>query len=312
MICKYCGSQIDDKAVLCVYCKREVKKSWFRLPRFGKKPSAPPVVSPSVQPYQPPEEDLSRQLQSGQNLSYSDKEQIIVSRISTEDMRRFDSIPYIWNTEVKKFFSPNGHPFAYIDLLGPNIDIAKQDLEKMNSYITSVSTLSQAITKRISIPINKIVFAPQKHCGYTRLICTPYTIDGAPSPYPVSLSFMTDLSNDTVSTHGDLFYGQDGTIRKAEVFCWRTNGSHFYYFASVDDCLVLERFERDGVVAYKAPHILAKEATRAQEEKDFVWLETNLPEKCPKSLSGFRRMKNQNTKNYQLLKQLAAELGREI
>ena len=53
-------------------------------------------------------------------------------------------------------------------------------------------------------------------------------------------------------------------------------------------------------------------AKLAAEEKDFAWLQANLPDKCPKSISGFRRMKTQNTKNYQALQQVAAELGRDI
>lgn len=59
-------------------------------------------------------------------------------------------------------------------------------------------------------------------------------------------------------------------------------------------------------------HMIEIEAQRGQEARDFKWLQENIPTKCPKSLSGFRRMKTQNTKNYQALKQLAADLGREI
>ena len=54
------------------------------------------------------------------------------------------------------------------------------------------------------------------------------------------------------------------------------------------------------------------EASRGQERRDYAWLQANLPDKCPKSISGFRRMKTQNTKNYQALQQAAAELGRRI
>lgn len=246
-------------------------------------------------------------------LSYADKERIMVNRITLDDMRRITAIPYIWNTKIQKLIEPHAHPFAYINLIGPNIDIAKQELEKMNDLIAKSSKLSSAITKRISIPVNKIVFAPPKGwAGYTRLICTPHTFTGEPSQYPASLSFMTDLSNDTISTHGDLFYGQDGSIQKAEVFCWRTSGSHFYYFNMFDGNLVLEKFECNGEIVYKAPHILAREAMRLQEDQDFAWLQANLPDKCPKSISGFRRMKAQNTKNYQALQAAAAELGRNI
>lgn len=54
------------------------------------------------------------------------------------------------------------------------------------------------------------------------------------------------------------------------------------------------------------------EIRRGKELKDFQWIQANLPDKCPKSISSYRRMKTQNTKNYQSLKQAAANLGREI
>lgn len=58
--------------------------------------------------------------------------------------------------------------------------------------------------------------------------------------------------------------------------------------------------------------ILVDEIKRGNEARDFAWLQANLPDKCPKSISGFRRMKTQNTKNYQALQAAAAELGRNI
>lgn len=54
------------------------------------------------------------------------------------------------------------------------------------------------------------------------------------------------------------------------------------------------------------------EARRGCEARDFRWLQENLPDKCPKSVSSFRRIKTQKTKNYQTLKHAAAELGRDI
>ncbi len=54
------------------------------------------------------------------------------------------------------------------------------------------------------------------------------------------------------------------------------------------------------------------EIRRGREQRDFLWIQANLPDKCPKSISSYRRMKTQNTKNYQLLKQLAANHGRDI
>ena len=54
------------------------------------------------------------------------------------------------------------------------------------------------------------------------------------------------------------------------------------------------------------------EIRRGREQRDFLWIQANLPDKCPKSISSYRRMKTQNTKNFQTLKLLAAELGRQI
>lgn len=45
---------------------------------------------------------------------------------------------------------------------------------------------------------------------------------------------------------------------------------------------------------------------------DYEWICRYLPEVAPKSLSGYSRIKSKNTANFQNLKQLATELGREI
>lgn len=58
--------------------------------------------------------------------------------------------------------------------------------------------------------------------------------------------------------------------------------------------------------------VIEKEFTRGEERRTFLWLQQKLPELCPKSLSGFRRMKSQNTKNYQKIVQVAAEKGYQI
>lgn len=54
------------------------------------------------------------------------------------------------------------------------------------------------------------------------------------------------------------------------------------------------------------------EIRRGEEARAFKWLQQNLPAICPKTLSGFRRMKTQNTKNYQKIVTEARKLGYEI
>lgn len=58
--------------------------------------------------------------------------------------------------------------------------------------------------------------------------------------------------------------------------------------------------------------MIEREYQKWQDNCTFNWLQENFPDKCPKNVASFRRMRTQNTKNYQLIKRLAAEKGREI
>lgn len=69
--------------------------------------------------------------------------------------------------------------------------------------------------------------------------------------------------------------------------------------------------ERQQKLYYQA-HVVEIEAQRGIDKRDYKWLQENLPDICPKSYSGYKRMKNGNTKNYQKLVAHAKELGRII
>lgn len=73
-----------------------------------------------------------------------------------------------------------------------------------------------------------------------------------------------------------------------------------------------KRAEEQAQKQYYYDNMIIAEARRGQEVRDYKWLQENIPDKCPKSLSGFRRMKTQKTKNYQILQQLATDLGRKL
>lgn len=250
-------------------------------------------------------------------LTYVEKERITVQRVSIKDMQQLTSLPYRWNSSIKKMIDPHAHPFAYMDLCGVNINIAKSELSKINVLLANAHFLSSMIPKNLQIPVDDIVFKPSKHYGYTRLMCTPHTYSGDLSEHPASLSFMTDMDSDVSTTHGDLFYSQTGKIAKANIYFWRRHRGHFFYYDTVDGELVLSRVEvpntqGENEIIYKGKHILEWEANRAKEEQDYIWLQRAFPGKCPKTLTGYRRMKTQNTRNYQTLKQFAAEHGKEI
>ena len=254
--------------------------------------------------------------QNERKLTYAEKELLAVQNTTLNEIRKLKGFPYIWNNPVQKFIDPHSHPFAYMDITGKNIKAAKMELAKMNQLIDNAKALCSRVPLTLCIPISDIVFQRRNGYGCTCLVCSPITYNGESSEYPIKLSFMTDMSQDN-TTHGALLYGQDGCVHKAEIFFWRHKQGFFFFYDSVDGKLTLSRinvpdFLGGQATVYKGPHILAREATRIQEEKDFAWIQQHLPDKCPKSLSGYRRMKTQNTKNYQALQKLAAELGIEI
>lgn len=72
---------------------------------------------------------------------------------------------------------------------------------------------------------------------------------------------------------------------------------------------IADRIARQNQADASYTEYLAK---KKEDEVLLAWLQEKFPEHCPKSVTGYRRMKTQNSKNYQILKQMAADLGREI
>lgn len=194
--------------------------------------------------------------QNKSHLSAVEKERIMVQRITTQDMVRFTQMPYHLDCAINKYDAPNSHPFAYINLDNQNISAAEADMERLNAHLATAHILCRKVPKRIGIPIKDIVYKPPKNYGYTRLMCTPYTFTGKIAKYPLSLSFMTDLSKTENTTHGEMFYGQNGTVQKAEVYCWRGGKGYFFYFKTEGPDLILSKIETADtsgmrVVAYR-------------------------------------------------------------
>ncbi|MBR7122270.1 MAG: hypothetical protein IKC95_02315 [Oscillospiraceae bacterium] len=256
-----------------------------------------------------PKAPISTHSPSAKKLTYAEKELLAVQRTTQDDVQQLNGFPYTWNRSIEKFIKPNEHPFVYMDIVGDNLAIAKAEIAKMNDCIERDKKLSSALRKIRCLPISEMIFKRSADTGYSRLILNPVAYDGKPSKYPVTLFFMSDPWNSNY--HGSIFYGQDGTIQKAEIFIG--HGSYFLYYEVYEGDLALVRAEDvSRTIIYKGKRLLDHEANLEKTEKDYEWIQANLPDKCPKSISSYRRMKTQNTKNYQLLKQLAANHGRDI
>lgn len=246
---------------------------------------------------------------STHKLSYNEKELLAVKRTTQQDVLQLTGFPYSWNSPIQKSIEPHGHPFVYMDIVGENLAIAKSELVKINAYIERDKKLSPALKKLTCLPISEITFKRSAKTGYSRLMLSPVTYNGKPSKYPVALFFMSDPWSSNY--HGTIFYGQDGSIQKAEIFIG--HGGIFLYYEAFEGDLILARVENAcREIIYKGKLLLDFEASLARTEEDYAWLQANLPEKCPKSITSYRRMRTQNTTNYQALKALAAAQGREI
>ena len=246
---------------------------------------------------------------AAKKLTYAEKELLAVQRTTQEDVYQLTGFPYLWNRPIEKFISPNGHPFVYMDIVGENLAVAKSEIARMNTRIEQDKKLSPALKKLSCIPIDEVVFQRNSEAGYSRLMLSPVTYNGKPSKYPVSLFFMSDPWNDNCS--GTIFYGQDGTIQKAEIFIGY--GSYSLHYETLDGDFTLSRVEniyRETI--YKGKHLIERDHILAKTEADYTWLQSNLPENCPGSLTSYRRMRTQNTSSFRALKELAAEKGRAL
>lgn len=178
-----------------------------------------------------------------QHLSTHDKELLLVQQTTTEDMKKLVNMPFVWNCEVKKFIKKGGHPFAYMDIVGENIEIVKLELSKINTLIIAEIKKFPQIPKNAIIPLDKLVFTETELYGCTRMMCTPKTLKGNPAKYPMSIFFMDKGDASYNSTHGEITYGQDGIIKKGKVYCWRNGMSYFYYLDTIDGQLKVKDLE---------------------------------------------------------------------
>lgn len=74
----------------------------------------------------------------------------------------------------------------------------------------------------------------------------------------------------------------------------------------------IDRFFGDRTDNPDDVRAITLEIRRWNDQRAFLWLQQNYPDKCPKSISGFRRMKTQETKKYQELKELLIRNGFSI
>lgn len=179
------------------------------------------------------------------HIPYHEKELLLTQRTSIEDMRAIPNSPFAWNSPVKKHIAERSHPFAYMDIVGVNIDNVKRELQKMNNQISLDEKSYPKLINGTRIPLEKITFKPSMEYGHTKIICTPKTLTGKLAKYPFKLFFCTDLSSMN-ETHGEIIYDQSGNIASANIYCWKNGSGSLLYYKSVEGKLVLSSGEKAG------------------------------------------------------------------
>lgn len=183
-------------------------------------------------------------------------EKIVESKISQKDMEQFLLLPFSF--VGCKFIGKSDDPqVAYVDLGQKNQVAAWGEIEKINLFIEQSRDYSALIPKDILIPNEKIVY--QKYSedyGYSKLMCTPYTLKGNKAKYPLKFIFTTEQKESTYiqkrnkvivipadSTHGEIVYAQDGQPAKAKVNFWRDGIGFFYEFKTIGRTFLINRIK---------------------------------------------------------------------
>lgn len=204
---------------------------------FFKKKHAPPESVPftaTVESYVPAKEA---------KLTDHSKKEIVVQRVSLQDMEQFSALPFVWNSKIQKVIGPSIQPYAYMDIVGSNVYAACLVLEEMNGHLLEANKYLYPAYRIVKIPVDEVVFTPSKRTNASCIICNPYTFTGRVSKYPASLHFTTPHVIDGDSTHGELFFDQTGKVGKASIYFWRQKRGFFFFYKTIDRHLVLDRIE---------------------------------------------------------------------
>ena len=175
-------------------------------------------------------------------MTTSEKERVIVEMTKDSHMKMLTEFPFTWNQKLKKNLKPQTHAYCYMNISGSNIDAVKKEITFINAIIKSDSKIYPKL-RNLQIPFDELVFNESQLQGHTYFICWPITITGKMSKYPLTLFFTTKLHTGSNTTHGELIYGQNGKIQKANIYFWR-NGKHcFLYYKTENDVLTISKIE---------------------------------------------------------------------
>ena len=160
-----------------------------------------------------------------------------VKEICVESMDIFPNIGYQFKKIKTYKHDKNSDPCYLIE--GTNLVKARQDLEKVNEIIKEHAKVNKAFSKfKIDVDTARFSSKDMKngHDDFCCLYCNPLTPKGKPSKFPLKMRIRPISSDEEFkkmnsktgkTVHGYIYYLADGSIGKAEIYCWQGNNSYF-------------------------------------------------------------------------------------
>lgn len=211
-------------------------------------------------------------------------------------------------------------------------DEAEKELERVNSYFAAKEEKQENFSTDIALRLTKGLqtdlvetSAWGPYCGEcAKYINRVFSISGKDKRFPtLPREFFSNDGGHHLSCLqlNPFVYGSSRMhIKREQVFC--VDEIEYSNRPFVDKrtqeeidrysnyCIAIQRHADEEA---KRCDLMIKRALKKREDiQTLKWLSENLPRLCPKSLSGFRRMRTMNTNNYQKLVVEAEKLGRQI
>lgn len=235
-------------------------------------------------------------------------------------MTRFADMPFDLTGPIIKNFS--GHPYAYMEIKGQNIFVARKELEKLNNLLLNSNVIPSSLSKFLQINPQKMILKGTRMINPSVLICTPYDLTGKPSKTPLAFLFISEGGCGKLKWNGKIYYSGTGEILKAETYFWYRKsyevaayGWSVNYQYSGGALKVWQVAKNDTGMPetlYMAPELQKYEHDRLVDKENYEWLQKTLPDICPKSISGYKRGKTANSPTYRKLVLEARKKGREL
>ena len=186
-------------------------------------------------------------------------------------------------------------------------DEARIEEDKIERYFANNNLREQLLQKVFSDA--KLLNTDLVEAAYSPVCCSEcakyrnriYSISGKDKRFPKLPDILLDISHDCNITLFTFIYGYSSFYNK--------NGRSVNPIEHSNRAFIDDRTPEEKEAYKNRLTTLKKQKAKELNSKEYDWILEHMPEDCPKSLSGYTRMKNSNSDNYKKLVLKAKEKG---